>query len=576
MANIEWRSWSKSAFEDAAESGKPVLLAIGAKWCHWCHVMDEKTYSDQRVVDAINKSFIPVRVDADREPDINARYNMGGWPSTVFLTADRDVITGTTYVPPDQMLTVLERVSSAYSERVEEIKDKAKQARVDTEEAFRSAGRGTSRAEDIDKALDLLRSSYDAEHGGFGTSQKFPHPSALTFLLSVYESRGGEEDLLMATDTLDAMLAGEMFDPVEGGMYRYATRPDWTAPHTEKLLSENARMASVFLDAYRVAGKAEYLQAARSLFAYMEGNLMDPETGLFYGSQQASEQYYSADAETRKSLTAPPIDEAFYTDSNAILARAYLKLYGIGRVVDARDKALRIVSRLNHLGRSDCGTVPHYLEGGAVYAHGILSDSAELVLANVVCAEATGDDAYVRAAQELLESVFDAFGSDSGAFYDVSEARAEFRGLSRYSTPVEENAALALSFVKLADLTEDEAYRLSARRVLDALAGQFDNYGIMGCSYPTVLEVLNSTPLLVTIHADPGTEEADAFIQASLGACGANCTVRTVPAEGEQPAASVCLGPVCRIRVTDPEELAQSLSEVTAESMAESAFEPEA
>lgn len=575
MANIKWRSWSKSAFEEAAEAGKPVLLAIGAGWCHWCHVMDDRTYSDPRVIDLINKNFVPIRVDSDREPDINTRYNMGGWPSTVFLTADCDVITGATYLPPDQMISVLDRVSSAYSEQLDEIKNKAKQARIDTEEAFRSAGGGNSSPEDVEKALDLLRSSYDSEHGGFGTSQKFPHPSALAFLLTLYESRGGEQDLLMVTDTLDAILAGEMFDPVEGGMYRYATRPDWTAPHTEKLLSENARMASVFLDAYRVTEKTEYREAARNLFAYMEGNLMDPEIGLFYGSQEASEEYYSADAQTRKSLTPPRIDEAFYTDSNAILARAYLKLYGVGRVVDARDKALRIVNQLNHLGRSECGTVPHYVEGGAAHAHGLLSDSAELVLANVACAEATGDDAYVRAAQELLESIFDAFGSDSGAFYDVSEARAEFRGLTRYSTPIEENAALAMSFIKLADLTEDEAYRLSAKRVLDALAGQFENYGIMACSYATVLEVLNSTPLLVTIHADPGTEEADAFIQTSLGACGANCTIRTVPTEGEAPAASVCLGSVCRIRVTDPEELAQSLSEVAAESMAESAFEPE-
>ena len=574
MANIDWRNWGESAFGEAAQSGKPVLLAISAVWCHWCHVMDHKTYDDPRVIQTINRDFIPVRADADREPDINTRYNMGGWPSTVFLTADRDVLTGATYMPPDQMLTVLERVSTAYSEQVDELKDKAKQARLDTEDIFRNSGGGASRAEDVETALDLLRSSYDAEHGGFGASQKFPHTSALEFLLAAYESGGDEQDLGMVVDTLDAMLAGEMFDRVEGGMYRYATRRDWSAPHTEKLLADNARMASVMLDAYRISENAAYLEAARSLFAYMEKSLVDPETGLFHGSQDAGEEYYSADEQARKSLTPPRIDTAFYTDANAILARAYLKFYGVGRAINARDKALRIVGHLNRLQRSDCGCVPHYVEGGEAHSHGILSDASELVLANAACAEATGDDTYIRAAKELLESVFEAFGSDSGAFFDVSESRAETRGLTRYSTPLEENAALALAFIKLADLTEDQAYRLSARRVLDALAGQFGNYGIMGSSYATALSVLNSTPLLVTIHADPGTEEADAFIQSSLGACGANCTIRTLPTEGEEPAASVCLGSVCRIRVTDPEELAQSLGEVTAESMAESAFEP--
>ena len=573
MANIAWRNWGESAFDEAAQSGRPALLSISAVWCHWCHIMDSKTYCDPRVIEAVNRDFIPIRVDADREPDINTRYNMGGWPSTVFLTADRDVLTGATYMPPDQMLIVLERVSSAYAEQVDELNEKAKQARIDTEDTFRNASGGATAADDVRKAVDLLRSSYDAEHGGFGTSQKFPHPSALQLLLASYESRGDAQNLKMAVDTLDSMLSGEMFDPVEGGMFRYATRRDWSAPHTEKLLADNARMAVVLFDAYRIAENPEYLETARRLFAYMENTLMDPDTGLFHGSQDASEEYCAADAQARASLTPPRVDTAFYTDSNAMLARAYLKLYGVGRDISARDKALRIVCRLDRLERSECGCVPHYIEDGAPHTFGILSDAAELVLANLACSEATGDDTYVRAAKELLESIFEAFGSESGAFYDVSEVRAANRGLTRYSTPLEENAALAMAFIKLADLTEDEAYRLSAGRVLNALAAQSENYGIMGSSYALALGALNSMPLLVTIHADPGTEEADAFIQASLGACGLNCTVRTVPAESEDAAASVCLGSVCRIRVTDPEELAQSLGEVTAESMAQSAFE---
>jgi len=566
MRNIAWRSWGDSAFAESKESGKPVMLSISAVWCHWCHVMDQKTYSDPKVIEIINRDYIPIRADADREPDINTRYNMGGWPSTVFLTAERDVLTGATYMPPDQMLIVLDRVARAYVEQTDELREKAKQARVETEESFSNGSLGGAiQAGDFEKVLDICRSSYDVQHGGFGISQKFPHPSALELLLFSYESTGNEGDLKMVTQTLDSMIAGEVFDHVEGGMFRYATLRDWTAPHYEKMLTDNARIATVLLDTYRLTSGVEYLETARLAFSYMEKSLMDCQTGLFHGSQDAGEDYYKADSGARASLTPPRVDPALYVDSNATLARAYLKLYGIGKDIAARDKALRIVGHLNHLSRTEDGCVCHYVDCGEPQGFGILSDAAELVLSNVACAQATGDDTYVRAAQEMLESVFSEFGSEAWAFYDVSATRADTRGLTRYSAPMEENAALAIAFLKLADITEDEAYRLSARRVLDALASQVKSYGIMASSYALALGMLDAAPVLVTVHADPGTEEADAFIQASLGACGPNCTVRTVALESGEPAATVCLGRACRIRVTDPDEVAQALEELAAD-----------
>jgi uncharacterized protein YyaL (SSP411 family) len=565
MQNIAWRSWGDPAFAESKESGKPILLSISAVWCHWCHVMDQRTYADPKVIETINKDFIPIRADADREPDVNTRYNMGGWPSTVFLTAERDVLTGSTYLPPDQMMIVLERVASAYVEQIDDLKAKAKQAREDTEEDFRKANGGTAAAGDVGKMLDVLRSSYDTQEGGFGTNQKFPHASALELLMANYESTGSEGDLKMVVETLDGMIAGEVFDAVEGGMFRYATRRDWTVPHYEKLLSDNARISAVLLDAYRLTGTPEYLQTAQRVFSYLEKTLMDPATGLFHGSQDAGEDYYQADAVARAAMTAPKVDSALYVDSNATLARSYMKLYGIGKDIKARDRALRIVGNLNHLDRTEEGCVPHYIENGEPHGFGILSDAAALVLSNVACAEATGDDTYIRVAQELLETVFSEFGSEAWAFYDVSATRAGDRGLTRYATPMEENAALAVAFVKLADTTEDEAYRLSARRVLDALSSQTENYGIMASSYGFALGMLDAAPVLVTVHAYPGTEEADALIQASLGARSLNCTVRTVPLEQGEPGVTVCLGSTCRISVTDPEEVAQALAELAAD-----------
>lgn len=564
MPNIAWRSWGDPAFAESRDSGKPILLSISAVWCHWCHIMDQRAYSDPKIIDTINQNFIPIRADVDREPDINVRYNMGGWPSTVFLTPDRDVLTGATYLPPDRMRIVLDRVMQAYDEQHDELDNKAKEARQQTEDNFRRKG-GSASSCDIDKLIDSLRTSYDIDNGGFGTTQKFPHTSALQLLMAFYESCGSEGDMGMVSDSLDAMIDGEIFDRIEGGMFRYATHKDWSKPHYEKLLTDNAKMASVLLDAYRITAKEQYLQASQRIFSYMENTLLDSKSGLFHGSQDADEEYYQADLEARKSMRPPKVDSLLYVDSNAILARSYFKLYGIGRDLKARDKALRIISALNSLAKAPDGTVAHYVENGQPHGYGMLADMAELVSANASATEATGDDTYILKAKELLECVFSEFGAENGGFYDVSASRADDRSLSRYTTPIEENATLAIAFVKTADMIEDEAYRLSARQVLDALSPFVEDYEIMASSYGFALVMLDQSPVLVTVHAYPGTEEADAFIQASLGACSISCTVRTVPLEEGEPAVTACLGASCRVRVTEPADVALALEDLAAE-----------
>ncbi len=564
MPNIAWRSWGDLAFAESRDSGKPILLSISAVWCHWCHVMDQRTYSDPKIIDTINQNFIPIRADVDREPDINVRYNMGGWPSTVFLTPDRDVLTGATYLPPERMRIVLDRVSQAYNEQHDELDARAKEARRQTEDSFRRKGRSASSC-DIDRLIDLLRTAYDIDNGGFGTTQKFPHTSALQFLMVFYESCGSEGDLGMVSDTLDAMIDGEIFDPIEGGMFRYATHKDWSKPHYEKLLIDNAKMAAVLLDAYRLTAKEEYILASVRIFSYLENTLLDSKSGLFCGSQDADEEYYQAGQDTRKSMRPPRVDPLLYVDSNALLARSYFKLYGIGKDIKARDKALRIVGALNSLAKAPDGSVAHYIEDGQPHGYGMLSDMAELVLANTAAAEATGDDTYIVGAKELRECIFSEFGAENGGFFDVSASRASERSLVRYTTPFEENSTLAVAFLKMADLIEDEAYRLSARQVLDALSPFVDDYEIMASSYGFALSMLEGSPVLVTVHAYPGTEEADAFIQASLGACSISCTVRTVPLEEGEPAVTACLGSSCRVRVTEPADVAEALEDLVAE-----------
>ena len=131
-AEIKWRPWSEKAFDEARQLNRPILLSISAVWCHWCHVMDETTYSHPGVIDLINREYMPIRVDNDLRPDINQRYNMGGWPSTAFLTSSGDILTGATYLPPDQMADALARVASYYRTNQAEIATRVLEARKKT------------------------------------------------------------------------------------------------------------------------------------------------------------------------------------------------------------------------------------------------------------------------------------------------------------------------------------------------------------------------------------------------------------------------------------------------------------
>ncbi len=180
---IAWRAWGDEAFDEARRAGKPVLLAISAVWCHWCHVMDETTYSDPRVLSAIAEGYVAVRVDNDRRPDLNRRYNMGGWPTVAFLTPDGEVLTGATYLPPDRLLTVLERVREYYAQHADELTGAAAGGAV-APPAAAAAHADSDLGPAADAVCRAVAALYDPLHGGFGSEPKFPQPDALGLLLA--------------------------------------------------------------------------------------------------------------------------------------------------------------------------------------------------------------------------------------------------------------------------------------------------------------------------------------------------------------------------------------------------------
>src|SRR5260370_3838018 len=175
---IKWRPWSEKAFGEAATLDRPILLSISAVWCHWCHVMDETTYSNPGVIDLINREYLPIRVDNDLRPDVNQRYNMGGWPTTAFLTSSGELLTGATYLPPDQMEDALSNVAGYYHTHQPEIANRVLEAK---KRAGALVARSAGTLEDslVDEVLDAVKNAYDAAYGGLGVAPTFPPPDPI-------------------------------------------------------------------------------------------------------------------------------------------------------------------------------------------------------------------------------------------------------------------------------------------------------------------------------------------------------------------------------------------------------------
>src|SRR5438132_9730371 len=337
-SEINWHPWSPEAFDEARQTGRPILLSISAVWCHWCHVMDETTYSHPGVIDIINREYVPVRVDNDVRPDINQRYNMGGWPTTAFLTASGDILTGGTYLPPDQMASSLIRVADYYRANQTDIASRVLEAR---KRAASGVARSVGELEPglVDTILDAVKSAYDPEYGGFGNAPKFPQADAILLLLEQSVLRSDEELRRMAVHTLEQMTGGGTYDHVGGGFFRYSTTQDWSVPHFEKMLEDHAGLVS----ALSLAGLKTALD---STTGYLDRVLRDSASGLYAGSQDADEHYYSQDVEGRASASAPYVDRRIYTSWNAALAIAYLDAARRCERPSLRDSASVVLERL--------------------------------------------------------------------------------------------------------------------------------------------------------------------------------------------------------------------------------------
>jgi len=528
---IRWRSWSEDAFAEAMAADRPVLLSISAVWCHWCHVMDETTFSDERVIERLNEAFIPVRVDNDRRPDINRRYNMGGWPTVAFLTPEAEVLTGATYVPPDQFLGVLDRIGDLWRDKRDELRAEtaALRGRLAEQDHSRPPTEPVSEVV-VDRVLSAVQAGFDAHHGGFGSAMKFPRADILSALVAEIETRHDREaPARMLHETLDAMSQGGLWDAVELGFFRYATRQDWSEPHYEKMLEDNAHLIRVYAQAGVVLDRPDYLRVAEQAQAYVDVHLWRPEAGAYGGSQDADEAYYTlAASPERAAHGAPYVDPMTYTDWNALEIQALVGLSAGTGDFSALKRAIHVAGTLLER-RTERGLFRHDALPDA--QDGLLGDQLAMLEATVALHQATGNARWLDEARDIRLSLMRRFTMDTGPLLaDVAHpdtpaddpATALPAGspslgrLQRADAPLPENARFAAVLATLARITRDDSLAAQAREIIAALVPFTESIGDFGAEIARAAIVTLREPLHVTIVGRPGAGDTVALLDEAV------------------------------------------------------------
>src|SRR5215469_483504 len=301
---VDWHEWGESAFAKARAESKPILLDIGAVWCHWCHVIDRESYEDPDIAALINQFYVAVKVDRDERPDVDSRYQaavsaisgQGGWPLTAFLTPDGKPFFGGTYFPPEDAMgrpgfkRILAAIAEAFRTKRTEIDGSA----AALEDAVRRSESFSSTHAPFDGNVvqvmaDSIIDKFDSRNGGFGHAPKFPHPAAIDLLLELARSTRNPRLFDIANYTLAKMARGGVYDQLAGGFHRYSVDERWCVPHFEKMSYDNSELLRNYLHAFQVTRDPFFREIAEGIISWTNAVLSDQERGGFYASQDADQ-----------------------------------------------------------------------------------------------------------------------------------------------------------------------------------------------------------------------------------------------------------------------------------------------
>lgn len=481
--SISWHSWDESAFKMAQLTDKPILLMISAQWCYWCHVMLEDSYVDEGVVNHVNQNYIPILVDTDQRPEVNFRYNVGGWPTTAILTPHGGMLAGATYLTPDQLLSMLLEVTEAYQQDKPGLYDRSRELFLQHQQRASRVGLSQVSTEIEPRLLDrdlidsIARMSigtYDTLHGGFGYDLKFPNPHVISLMNYFFQQTKEPFYEVIIRKTLDALTTSAMSDSEEGGFFRYTKHRDWSDPQYEKLLDDNIALSSAFMSAGIALEDPGYIRFSLDTMQFLQGSLYDPKSRSYRGSIGADSAYYGMSPVIRSSMESPEPDPFSYISSTAKTVSLNIRAItaGLTPPLDASQLNIMLTQLYDQVSSgSSAHAFTSELTGGQT---DLLIDLAAVIEAlslgiqNLIIPKLEWEPKVKSLVEILMETYYD---ERRGAFYDTPASKGQPGYMAIREKPLPDNIVAIkalMAYQNAAGITEyADAIRISLIAFLD-------------------------------------------------------------------------------------------------------------
>lgn len=570
---VDWYPWCAEAFEKAKREDKPIFLSIGYSACHWCHVLAHESFEDNEIADILNCNFISIKVDKEERPDIDSVYmsvcqaftGSGGWPTSIFMTAEQRPFFAGTYFPKTSRGGMI-----GFKELLTAISETWKSDRASLiEQADRiinhlnETQNNTNNTEIklTHQAISVYSKIYDEKYGGFGRAPKFPTPHNILFLLSFYERYKDKKSLQMAENTLLQMYCGGMFDHIGFGFCRYSTDKQFLVPHFEKMLYDNALLILAYCKAYAVTNNSLYLEIAEKTAEYILREMTSKDGGFFSAQDADSEgeegkYYLFTPAEIievlgkddgakfnqhfdindkgnfegksipnllksnpndktferflqklqqfRKKRYSLHLDDKILTSWNSLMIGAMCELYLTSKKEVYLNAALKADEYIkSHLCKDN--TLFVSFKDGKLGVNGFLDDYASFVFAQLCLYRATLEADYLKWANKMCDKVVSDFSDKTGGYYlygNQSEVLI-LRPKETYDGAIPSgNSLMAYNFVKLYFLTLEDKYKSLVEKQLDFISSEANAYPINHAMFLLALLEYKEPSIKVTIVAE--------------------------------------------------------------------------